>query len=209
MRSCATRAVVSWSRFNSCWGMHPSRRPNAIWLYTESGNLVNDLFDLRTEVQPPERNCESVAVKELMPVEMASAQGIECRHGGSDHDQPICDARPLSLPERTDVVEVRKGHRPRTLDAALGRELHEVIQETKKMASQIERSSDLWDLEQYLTQRRKEIDRKYDTRGSRLKDVLGRLLYEGRLREEDLRGLREDKLKAIRSFARFLAEDVA
>ena len=126
-----------------------------------------------------------------------------------DDDQPICDARPLSLPERTDVVEVRKGHRPRTFDAALGRELHEVIQETKKMASQIERSSDLWDLEQYLTQRRKEIDRKYDTRGSRLKDVLGRLLYEGRLREEDLRGLREDKLKAIRSFARFLAEDAA
>jgi len=47
-------------------------------------------------------------------------------------------------------------------DAALGRELHEVIQEAKKMASQIQQSSDLWDLEHYLTQRRKEIDRKYD-----------------------------------------------
>jgi hypothetical protein len=44
-------------------------------------------------------------------------------------------------------------------DAALGRELHEVIQEVKKMASQIRQSSDLWDLESYLTQRRKEIDR--------------------------------------------------
>ena len=32
------------------------------------------------------------------------------------------------------------------------------------MASQIQQSSDLWDLEQYLTQRRKEIDRKYDYR---------------------------------------------
>src|ERR1700692_4040627 len=53
-------------------------------------------------------------------------------------------------------------------DAALGRELHEVIQEAKKMASQIQQSSDLWDLEHYLTQRRKEIDRKYDYRGSRL-----------------------------------------
>ena len=39
-------------------------------------------------------------------------------------------------------------------DAALGRELHEVIQEAKKMASQIQQSSDLWDLEHYLTQRR-------------------------------------------------------
>jgi hypothetical protein len=52
----------------------------------------------------------------------------------------------------------------RAFDAALGRELHEVIQETQKMASQIQQSSDLWDLEHYLTERRKEIDRKYDYR---------------------------------------------
>jgi hypothetical protein len=97
----------------------------------------------------------------------------------------------------------------KAFDAALGRELHEVIQEAKKMASQIQQSSDLWELEHYLTQRRKETDRKYDFRGSRLTDVLGRLLYEARLGEEELRGLREDKLKAIRSFAKFLAEDAA
>ena len=94
-------------------------------------------------------------------------------------------------------------------DAALGRELHEVIQEAKKMASQIQQSSDLWDLEHYLTQRRKEIDRKYDYRYSQLTHVFGRLLYEKRLREEELRGLREDKLKSIRSLAKFLAEDAA
>jgi hypothetical protein len=97
----------------------------------------------------------------------------------------------------------------KAFDAALGRELHEVIQEAKKMANQIQQSSDLWDLEHYLTQRRKEIDRKYDFRGSRLTDVLGRLLYENRLSEEDLRGLREDKLKPIRSFAKFLAKGAA
>ena len=84
-------------------------------------------------------------------------------------------------------------------DAALGRELHEVIQEAKKMASQIQQSSDLWDLEHYLTQRRKEIDRKYDYRYSQLMHVFGRLLYEKRFREEELRGLLEDKLKPIRS----------
>ena len=94
-------------------------------------------------------------------------------------------------------------------DAALGRELHEVIQEAKRMASQIQQSSDLWDLEHYLTQRRKEIDRKYDYRYSQLTHVFGRLLYEKRLRQEELRGLREDKLKPIRSFAKFLAEDAA
>jgi hypothetical protein len=94
-------------------------------------------------------------------------------------------------------------------DAALGRELHEVIQEVKHKASQIKQSSDLWDLEHYLTQRRKEIDRKYDFRSSRLTDVLGRLLYENRLSEEDLRGLREEKMKSIGSFAKFMAEDTA
>jgi len=87
--------------------------------------------------------------------------------------------------------------------------VHEVIQQAKKMASQIQQSSDLWDLEHYLTQRRKEIDRKYDYRYSQLTQVFGRLLYEKRLREEELRGLREDKLKPIRSFAKFLAEDAA
>jgi len=93
--------------------------------------------------------------------------------------------------------------------AALERELHEVMQETKKMASQIKEPSDLWNLERYLTERRKDIDRKYDTGGSRLKDVLGRLLFENRLGEEDLRGLREEKMKSIRSFAQFLRDDAA
>jgi hypothetical protein len=97
----------------------------------------------------------------------------------------------------------------KAFDAALGRELHEVIREAKNKASQIQQSSDLWDLEHYLTERRKEIDRKYDFRGSRLTDVLGRLLYENRLDEEELRGLGEDKLKLIRSIAKFLAEDMA
>ena len=97
----------------------------------------------------------------------------------------------------------------KTFDAALGRELHEVIQEAKKMANEILKSSDLWDLEHHLTQRRKEIDHRYDFRGSRLTDVLGRLLYENRLAEEDLRGLPEEKMKSIRSFAQFLRDGAA
>jgi hypothetical protein len=40
-------------------------------------------------------------------------------------------------------------------DAALGRKPHEVIQEAKRMASQIQESSDLWDLERHQTQRSK------------------------------------------------------
>ena len=97
----------------------------------------------------------------------------------------------------------------KAFDAALKRELHEVMQETKQIASHINEPDDLWDLERYLTERRKDIDRKYDARGSRLKDVLGRLLYENRLEEEDLRGLREEKMKSIRAFAQFLRDGAA
>jgi hypothetical protein len=82
-----------------------------------------------------------------------------------------------------------------------------VIQETKRMASEIKQSSDLWDLELHLTQRRKEIDRTYDFRGSRLTHVLGRLLCEGRVDEQQLRGLREDQLESIRSLAKFLLKE--
>jgi triphosphoribosyl-dephospho-CoA synthetase len=94
-------------------------------------------------------------------------------------------------------------------DAALKRELHQVIQEAKQKANQIKESADLWDLEHYLTERRKEIDRKYDYRYSQLTHVFGRLLYEGRVSEEELRGLREDKLKSIRSLAEFFAKYAA
>jgi Photoprotection regulator fluorescence recovery protein len=94
-------------------------------------------------------------------------------------------------------------------DAALKRELQEIMEEAKQMANQINEPADLWDLEHYLTQRRKEIDRKYDYRYSQLTHVFGRLLYEQRLTEEELHGLREDKMKLIRSLAKFLAEDAA
>jgi site-specific recombinase XerD len=80
------------------------------------GHPVNDLFDLRKNAQPQEeKDVASVTVKGSTPVEKESRQGIECRHGGSEHDQPVCDAQTLSLPRRTDLVEVRKGPSPQSL----------------------------------------------------------------------------------------------
>jgi len=94
-------------------------------------------------------------------------------------------------------------------DAALGRELHEVIQKAKQVANEIQQSSDLWDLEHYLTERRKEIDRKYDYRYSQLGHVFGRLLHEGRISEDELRGLSDEKLRLIRSSAELFAKYAA
>ena len=97
----------------------------------------------------------------------------------------------------------------KAFDAALIRELQEVMREAKHMANKIKVPADAWNLEHHLTQRRKDIDRRYDFRSSRLTQVLGILLCEGRIAEEELRGLRDDKVKAIRSLAKVLSEDAA
>src|SRR6201987_2725207 len=123
----------------------------------------------------------------------------------------ISSASQDSYPHQKELILSRseKAVARTAFDAALGRELHEVIHKTKQMANAIQQSADLWDLEHYLPQRRKEIDRKYEYRYSQLTHVFGRLLHEQRLCEEELLGLREDKLKLIRSFATFLSENAA
>lgn len=94
-------------------------------------------------------------------------------------------------------------------DAALKRELHEIMEEAKRIANQIRKPQDVWELERYLTQRRKDIDRKYEFRSSQLTRVFGTLLCEGRITEEELRGLRADRVKAIRSCVKVLSQDAA
>ena len=92
----------------------------------------------------------------------------------------------------------------RAFEQALNQELQEVIHKAKQMASEIKEPSELWELEHYLAERRKEINRRYEFREAKLSHVFGTLLYEGRLTEEHLRGLGEDKLKKVRSHAEFL-----
>jgi hypothetical protein len=83
---------------------------------------------------------------------------------------------------------------------ALERELEQVITKTMEMAKKIEQPADLWDLESYLTDSRKQIDSQYDFRYSVLTLVFGNLVHRGRLSMDELRGLREDKLESIRSY---------
>ena len=86
----------------------------------------------------------------------------------------------------------------KAFDRALQREFAATINEVKNKAAKIEQPSQLWELETYLTRRRQDIDRQYDYRYSVLPLVLSNLILQGRLKEEELRGLGEDKLKYIR-----------
>jgi hypothetical protein len=86
----------------------------------------------------------------------------------------------------------------RAFDLSLQNELRATIHETKKRAAMIEEPFELCELESWLTERRQDINRIYDYRYSILPIVFARLLRDGHLREEDLQGLRPEKLELIR-----------
>src|SRR5258705_12410983 len=70
------------------------------------GSPVNDRFKLRTEVQLREPNFESAAGKVATPLETSSREGVHCRHGGHEDEQPV-ELNPPSPPERADMSEAR------------------------------------------------------------------------------------------------------
>ena len=112
---------------------------------------------------------------------------------------PSQSPTPYGYASASDVTWSRteKAVARRAYDAALERELREVMEDARQRASRMRQPSDVWKLEQYLTQRRKEIDRKYQFRASHLTQVLGELLHEKRISERELRGLHEDKMKSV------------
>jgi Photoprotection regulator fluorescence recovery protein len=89
----------------------------------------------------------------------------------------------------------------RAFDRALKLESKELIRDAKERAGRVEEASELWNLEHWLTQRRLDIERKYDYRYSVLPIVFATLLKEGRIREQDLLGLDPAKVELIRRLA--------
>lgn len=89
----------------------------------------------------------------------------------------------------------------RAFHRALKKEFDAIMQEAKARAARIEEISELWELEDWLAERRREVDRKYDYRYSVLPLVFAVLLREGRLNEADLDGIGQDKVDLIRHAA--------
>jgi hypothetical protein len=85
----------------------------------------------------------------------------------------------------------------RTFDQALNSELQELIRQAKDMAAEVNEASELWRLESWLTQRRLEIERKYDYRYSVLPFVFAKFVKQGRISENDLQGLGLEKIELI------------
>lgn len=85
----------------------------------------------------------------------------------------------------------------RVFERALGAELAEVMSAFKTMAASAALPDDMWSAEAFLANARRSIDRKYDYRYSQLLLVFGQLLREGRVTEEELSALSDDKVQAI------------
>jgi steroid 5-alpha reductase family enzyme len=83
---------------------------------------------------------------------------------------------------------------------ALHAELNETVAESKARAAAVTSPEQMWSIRAFLAQRQREIDEKYDYRYSQLLLVFSRLVREGRLREEQLAGLSEDKLSIVKRF---------
>jgi hypothetical protein len=108
----------------------------------------------------------------------------------------IAAYRPVNL-HNLKWSPAEKGVARKAFDGALQRELDSITQEVKRRASGIKVPAELWELEEYLSESRKEINRKYDYRYSVLPIVFGQLVREGRVSIDELRGLADDKVAFI------------
>lgn len=91
----------------------------------------------------------------------------------------------------------------RAFSAAREREYMTITHNIRKMAARINEPSDIWQLHDYLTEKRKEMARKYDYSYSVLLSVFGLLIAEGWIKQEDLAGLSDEKLEEIKQTADF------
>ena len=93
--------------------------------------------------------------------------------------------------------EAEKKIARRAFDAALKRECSAVVENLKCQAARAENLDDIWAIHDYLAKQRREIDRKYDYRYSKLIIVFGQLLREKWLNEKDIEGLAAEKRQVI------------
>lgn len=94
--------------------------------------------------------------------------------------------------------EAEKKAARRAFEKAFALQCEAIKAEAKRMIAQAVEPSDIWRVQEYLTEQRKIVGRLYDYRYSVLLRVFASLLRDGWLTEEDLAGLRSDKIHEIR-----------
>ena len=89
----------------------------------------------------------------------------------------------------------------KAFEAAYERECRAVRAKVVQMLENKDDVHQIWQIHDYLSKERREIDRKYDYRYSQLDLVFGILLRDGWLTEAELSGLGQDKIQRIKAYA--------
>jgi hypothetical protein len=97
----------------------------------------------------------------------------------------------------------------KAFDAAFERQCASITAKAKQMLANASPPYGIWKLHDYLSSERKKVDLTYDYRYSVLLSIFGRLLYQGWLMEEDLAGLREEKIAEIKKWTSFMTRQRA
>ena len=90
-------------------------------------------------------------------------------------------------------------------DKAFERQCTAITEKARRMLDTTA-PSEIFRVQEYLTEQRRIVDGLYDYRYSRLLGVFGRLLSDGWLSEGDLHGLQPEKIAKIKHQARFCVE---
>jgi len=91
----------------------------------------------------------------------------------------------------------------RAFDTAYKRECDTILAKLKEMIAKVTEPKHIWEIHNYLTEQRENIDGKYVYRYSILTLIFARLLSEGWLKKSDLEELGEDKIEEIEKLASF------
>lgn len=87
-------------------------------------------------------------------------------------------------------------------EKAYDREIETLLKQVQQQASTLNALTDLWQLHDFLSAKRHEVDGKYDFQYPALPFVFAGLIKEGWLHLTDLEGLSQDKLSKIAALAR-------
>jgi hypothetical protein len=87
-------------------------------------------------------------------------------------------------------------------DLAYGREVDALINSLRYRAQSISSVDGVWELHDFLSNKRYEIDGKYDYRYNSLLFVFASLVKDGLLNVDELNGLAAEKLAKIKAMAR-------
>ena len=89
----------------------------------------------------------------------------------------------------------------KAFDNAYQREMDNIKSSLMDKVSQIKTNADIWVIDDFLSEKRKIVDSKYDYRYSQLIMVFSILLSEGYLKEEDISELAEEKREVIKKLS--------